>query len=336
LWSNRGSTDKAESFHLKAIAVGEELVRLFPHPSERMELSQSYVTLGGMYQARNQRKKAQEMYRKGVAIQESLARELPSIVAYRSRLAESYGNLSLVLDNADESIALLQRGRDLLEPLMREHPEDTVYAADFGNLCNNQAVIFFHGGEPRKVLPWHDRAVEVLTAAHRRNPSDGECTYRFSMALGARAFTWNVLQEHRKALADWDQLIEIVDPAQGDQHRFLLIVTLTQLGEHRRAAEEVRTLLDRAGTSQQMRFHCVCVLSHLLESAEGDRDLTKEERAKASDSYAACALEALSHLRHDGYFRNPKKWLELATEKDLSTLRERAKFKRWCLKQLTW
>src|SRR5262249_54285830 len=148
-----------------AIAVGEELVRLFPHPPERFELSQSYVSLGGMYQGRQQRKKAAEMYRKGIAIQESLARELPSIVSYRLRLAESYGNLSLVSDNADEPFAVLQKGRELLEPLMREHPKVTIYAADFGNLCTNQGLIFYHRGEPQKALPWYDRAVEVTTAA---------------------------------------------------------------------------------------------------------------------------------------------------------------------------
>jgi tetratricopeptide (TPR) repeat protein len=45
LWSNRGVADKAESFHLKAITLGERLALLYPHPPQRGELAQSYVTL---------------------------------------------------------------------------------------------------------------------------------------------------------------------------------------------------------------------------------------------------------------------------------------------------
>jgi tetratricopeptide (TPR) repeat protein len=183
---------------------------------------------------------------------------------------------------------------------------------------------------------WYDRAVEVLTAAHRRNPDDSLCRHRCGVALGNRAMAWAALNDYRKSLADWDLLIKIVRLDQAGDYLFYRIMTLTQLGEHRRAVEDVRKFLQRAGTPQNRRYHCGCVLSHLLEAAESDQRLTKEERAKAADSYTAFALEVLTQLRHDGYFRNPKMWLELVTEKDMTALRERPEFKHWLLKQLGW
>ncbi len=74
LWADRRKADKSESFYRKAIAVSEELVRLYPDPARRAELAQGYLDLGVMYQINGQRQKAEEMYRKAAAIQEVLAR----------------------------------------------------------------------------------------------------------------------------------------------------------------------------------------------------------------------------------------------------------------------
>ncbi len=235
--------------------------------------------------------------------------------------------------HGDESFAILQKGRDMLEPLMRAHPDDPRFANDYGNLCNNQALVLYYRREPRKALPWHDRAVEVLTAAHRHHPADASCTHRCMTALGARAVTWTTLGEHKKALADWDQLMEVVGPVEADKYHWHRATTLIKLGDHRQAAEDIDKALRRRGISDDERYNCVCLLSHTLATALKDPHLAKEERTKAADRYAARALEELTQLQRKGYFRDPKNWLQFGTDEDLAALRERDDFKRWCRKR---
>ncbi|HTU93033.1 MAG TPA: hypothetical protein VMF69_23335, partial [Gemmataceae bacterium] len=47
------------------------------------------------------------------------------------------------------------------------------------------------------------------------------------------------------------------------------------------------------------------------------------------DHYAARAIEVLTQLRRDGYFRDPAKQQLLDKDEDLATLRSREGFKRW-------
>jgi tetratricopeptide (TPR) repeat protein len=332
VWTNRNALDKAVAFHQKAIALSEELVRLYPQPFCRLELRQSYLNLGATYQVCQERKKAVEAYRKAIVVQEALVRDLPEIPNYRLHAAGTCANIALILDRnqADEAFAFLKKGRDLLEPQLKNHPEDPRFANDYGNLCNNQALVLYHRGEPRKALPWHDRAVEVLTAAHGRHPNDSTCESRCGIVLGARAVTWAALGEHRKALADFDQALSIVAAAEAGQYCLYHAHTLTVLGEHRRAVEEIVGMVRRSNLPGDERYKALCFLSLGLAAAEKDKRLSSAERAKAAGDYAAGAMEALTRLQRDGYFHDPVKWARFAIDDNLSAPRRRDEFKRWC------
>ncbi|HTU93032.1 MAG TPA: protein kinase [Gemmataceae bacterium] len=331
VWTNRGKADKSEQFHLKAIALGEEMIRLYPEPSHRQELAQAYLNLGAAYQVSQQPKKAEETYRKAAAIQEVLVRDLPDIALHRLSLARTYVNLALLYSGGrtKEALALFQRGRTLLEPLCREHPEDIGYADALSGNYNNQALLLRNRGEPRQALPWNDRAVAVASQAHRLDPTDAGITHCYAMALGSRASTWMALQEYKKALADWDRLLEVAGPPESDKNRHWRALTLTKLGDHRQAAEDVAQALRRRGISQSERYLCACVLAHALAAAQKDPHLNSEHRKQAEDEYAARAIEVLTQLRREGYFRNLLTWLGLVMDADLAALRAREDFKRW-------
>jgi serine/threonine protein kinase len=335
LWANRGKFDQAETFHRKAIALSEELVRLYLDPSRRHELAQGYLDLGAAYQVSQKSKKAEEMYRKAIAIQEALVRDLPDIVLYRSNLASSYVNLGLLLSGVrvKEALAFFHKGRALLEPLWREHPEDIRYAEVLSSNYSNQAQLLRNRAEPRKALPCNDRAIEVASAAHRRDPSNASVRHSYTMALGSRALTWGALQEHKKALADWDRLLEVAGPTEADKYRHWRALTLAKLGDHRQAAEDIAKALRRPGISQDERYVCVTILAHTLAAVQKDLHLSSAQREQAEDQYAARALEVLRQLRREGYFRSFRNWLELVTDDNLAPLRGRQDFKRWLWKK---
>jgi tetratricopeptide (TPR) repeat protein len=331
VYSNRGDVAKSESFYKKAIAISEMLLQFYPQHPRRQELAQCYLNLGALYQCSNQREKAVQVYRKGIALLEVLVRELPELSLYRLNLAQTCANMALIVDNshADDPLVLLQKGRDALEPLMREQGDEPRFANDYGNLCNNQALVLLYRNEGRKALPWHDRAVAVLKAAHRGHPNDVECTNRYALVLAARGDTLALLKDCQKALPDFDRAIELTVSPEIPRMRFRRAEVLIHLGENRRAVEDIEHLLKRPNLSGDERYNYACLWCRLLASVTKDVSLAATQRKEAEDRYAARALEVLSQLKRDGYFRDPAQWLHLAKDEDLASLRDRDDFKRW-------
>lgn len=152
------------------------------------------------------------------------------------------------------------------------------------------------------------------------------------MALGARAVTQMGLQDHKHALADWEQLMEVVGPVEAEKYRIHRVLSLTQTGEHRQAAEDIDKMLRRPGISGDERYNCVCALSHVLAAVSKDARLSPAQRKQAEDAHAARALEVLTQLRQEGYFRDSDKQRLLSEDQDLTALRARADFKSWSKK----
>lgn len=331
-YAARQEANKSEEFYKKAVTLDEDTIRLYPQPPRWEELAISYHNLAAFYQTNRREKEAESLYRKIIHLRESLVRDVPRHTLNRVMLAESYLNLGLYLGGGTqwkEGFALLQKGRDLMEPLYREHPEDTRYAIALGSNCNNQAYLMRNRGDVDGALPFHNRAVTVLLDAHRRNPTNSQCSYMCAMALGARAVTWMGRKDHQKALVDWDSLMEVVGPVEAEKYRIHRVLSLTQIGEHRRAAEDIDKILRRPGISGDERYNCVCALSHVLAAVSKDARLSSAQRKQAEDTHAARALQVLTQLKSEGYFRNSENRKLLKEDEDLTALRARDDFKHW-------
>jgi serine/threonine protein kinase/tetratricopeptide (TPR) repeat protein len=324
--------DKSESFYKKSVALGEDTVRLYPQSPRWQELAQSYTNLAALYQLQNRSRDAEPLYRKIVSLRESLVREMPDSATNRLTLAETYLNLGLLLGGGSqwkEGTAFLQKGRDLIEPLYREHPEDPRYAIALGGICNNRALLQRNRGDSQGALPFHDRAVTVLLDAHRHNLTNTYCTHFCTMALGARAVTRMSLNDPKNALADWDQLMEVVGPIEAENYRLHRVLSLSALGEHRKAVEEIEKILHRPSLSGEQRYNCACALSQVLPAISKDASLSLEQRRRAQDVQAARAIEVLTQLCKEGFFGESANRQLLNDDPDLNALRERDDFKRW-------
>ena len=162
-WADRGKFDKAETFHRKAIARSEELVRLYPVPSSGTVLTQSYTTLATMYLVQQQAKKAEEIYRKAVVLQEALVKDTAGHPLVSFGAGGNLLELWLALEPAKprKRLAVYQKGRDLLEPLVRRVSRGHATPARSRHLQQSSAAA---GGSRRsaKALSCRRSAVEVI------------------------------------------------------------------------------------------------------------------------------------------------------------------------------
>jgi serine/threonine protein kinase/tetratricopeptide (TPR) repeat protein len=126
LYRSSGRTDEAEKAARKALAAKEELVDRFPSvPQFRLELAQSWSNLGVVLHKTTRRKGAQDAYEKSIAIYERL-RANSDVPQYAIGLAGTCVNLGRLIGdngNLEESLPVLTKGIEILEPAVRKDPE---------------------------------------------------------------------------------------------------------------------------------------------------------------------------------------------------------------------
>jgi hypothetical protein len=101
------------------------------------------------------------------------------------------------------------------------------------------------------------------------------------------------------------------------------------LSDTRPAVLDIEKVLHRTGVTREEHYLCAGLYSLLLDGVEKDPHFFAEQRRQAKDRYTARALELLTQLRRDGYFRDPYKWSSLTMEPGLAPLRNRPEFQSW-------
>jgi tetratricopeptide (TPR) repeat protein len=132
-----------DALYGKAVPLQERLVREYPHVAEyRFDLAFSYNHWGNHYRdlsytpkAKEVRRKAEDCYRKAIALRQGLVDEYPGIPDYRRDLAITCLNQAFLHRRFGEwtkAETYYQQALPLLERLAREHPDVPGYRMALG------------------------------------------------------------------------------------------------------------------------------------------------------------------------------------------------------------
>ena len=191
--------DDAEKAARKALAIKEELADRFPSvPQFRLELARSWSNLGVVLSMTMRPKDAQEAYEKSIAIYERL-RASSNAPQYAIELAGTYVNLGRQIgDNGqlEESLTLLTKSIEILEPAVRKDPELVKARESLSFAYWNRATTLSGLKRfPQAVSDW-DRAIEL---------DDGHNSVFLRIK---RASTLLNLKDHVRAAADAQAIAE--------------------------------------------------------------------------------------------------------------------------------
>ncbi len=218
------------------------------------------------------------------------------------------------------------------EQLVREHPRVSDYAVSLASSYRTKADGLRDGGQALESLDWYGRGIRLAEDVLKREPRHAEAREVLSTSYWGRALALSKrLLRHKEALPDWERALAHDDGDYGDEIRAHLAITYARLGDHARAAADMRAVEDRAAAERKAvkpRASHVMAYAYALASsaAADDTRLATTERARLSAEYADRAVQVFRRLHAQGHFKQPEQVEDLRHAPEFEGLRRRDDF----------
>jgi tetratricopeptide (TPR) repeat protein len=318
LLADLGERAKAEGEYRDGLAVLEKLVAEFPAaPAYRAAQATGHGSLGLLLAGLGERAAAEGEFRKALALLDKLTADHPTVPEYRLDLSKTHGGLgSLLLHQFGRREAAegeYRKGLALVETLATDFPEVPHYQVDLGLSYCNFGVLVSESGRPSDALPWFDKAIRVLTAAHDRDRRPGPTAHALRDTHSNRAVIYGQLRKHAEAVQDWDAVVRLTPTAEQPSRRAIRATARLRAGQVPEAVAEVAELRRLTGWPADFLYGFATVYS--VASAE----VADEKR-----NYADRAMETLQKAVKAGW----KDAARVKTDPDLDPLRGREDFRK--------
>ncbi|MGP0069030.1 MAG: protein kinase domain-containing protein [Isosphaeraceae bacterium] len=339
---NQSRDEKTEAEYRLALDAAEGLVREEPGAITYQELLSSI--LGGYVEFQshlNNLAGSEASSVRAVAIAESLARDHPEVSRYQRRLGYSLDRLGHTYAQErkfPDAEQALERSIAILERLAADHPQDIEIATELGGTYGVMVDTLLLQGRFQSGLEWSGRTAPLLRSLARRDPRN----YRASRTrlwefLAARAETLMRLGRNAEALADFEEILELVRGTMyGDLFGAFHALTRARLGDLSAPAlpgDQVRETL-RLGLKQKsiytgyymLYYDAACIHCALAKRALEDRGRPPAERRRLAEQDIGRALDLLDKARAIGEFQKMIRLDEVRMETLLDPLRANPRF----------
>ncbi len=333
---------EAEGEYRLGLGIRKKLAADFPKvPAYRQHLAGSHNNLGNLLANRGKRAEAEVEFRMGLTVQEKLAADFPAVPAYRQDLARSHnglGNLLANLGKRAEAEVEYRQALELQEKLAADFPAVPEYREGLALSHSNLGDLLANLGKRADGEREYRQALAILETLAADFPTVP--VYRQYLAkshtnlgalLGGVGKRSEAEAETRKALAICAALATDFPTVPGYRHNLAgshnnLGVLLNELGKRAEAEVEYGKALAlqeklAADFPAEPEYREGLALSHynfacLYAMASGKGADKKQE-------FADRAMEMLHKAVKAGYTDAA----EMAKDKDLDPLRDRADFK---------
>jgi serine/threonine protein kinase len=332
LYSTTGRLAAAEAAYREAIKTQQKLAHDHPAMSRLQEdLASGHYNLANTYQLSGRRAEAEKSYQQAQQILEKLVHDHPRVPKYQGNLAlvhDGLGRLYGTQQRWSEAEAAYQEAQKLFEHLWSDHPEVPNYAMQLSDAYASRGLLLRLQGNSKEMQVWFARALEPLDAALRADTSQATVRPFLRELHQRRALNLQRLGRHADALIAWDQAVLVANERDRKDLRSLRAATVAGLGQHARAAEEVRDLIDNKDTPAGVLYNLACMFATCAAVAKKDSGLPEAERDRLAEQYAAQGVDTLARAEVAEYFREPKAIANLNTDVDLDPLRLRPDFQK--------
>jgi tetratricopeptide (TPR) repeat protein len=324
--------DEARAPLERAVALRRELVRTHPQIDKYQdELAGTLNELALVHLERGRSNLAQEAVQQAITIWERLAGLYPDVLDYQTALLDALDNLAVLQSRVGKPAEAEQTFRDVitrLGKLVAEHTEVPALATRLGGgYCNLANHVKDHG-KPKEALAEFERAELTLRAVLAKDENSRQAREFLRNTHWGRAEAFTLLQQHKAALAQWDQALELA----GDESRAELSLcragTLVRMGDHRRGVAVVGAVSGSETLTGALLYNSACVYSLAAAAASKDETLAAAEREKLADEYARQAVAHLGQAHKQRLFRSQAMREQLRQDPDLAAVRSRDDFKR--------
>ncbi len=297
-----------------ALQVYQDLALLAgDDPETRIDTARAHKRLAIAHSHLVQDDKAEENFRRSVALLEQLAADFPNVPTYRLELAKGLQNLGFFLSyrpgHRAESEALLRRAIDVQEQLMTANPAEPTYRADLAWTYNNLGVYYSQDAEGKeKSAQAYHKAYDLLSEVVAQNPAVLDYTEKLILVRNNLASVLENSEEveriHRENVVLLEDLITRY-PAHRS-YRGKLALSCSNLGG-------LLAKTGRPGESKQFLRRAVDLRQQLVEESTSDAQPHR---------FLAMALRALAdHCAREGDYAEARRHLERGLAERRTTLK---------------
>jgi tetratricopeptide (TPR) repeat protein len=270
-------------------------------------------------------------FRRATELFESLVKKPGGGARYQSDVARGRARLGQSLTRAQQYEPARQELRQALElgetlyKASGAYDSVAIVASAMFALCDLER----RAGTAASALEWfvsRGRDAEPLT---RQDPPAAGAWLVLRDAVWGQAEMLGALGRLPEALAAWDRAIALDDDDERKRTlRLLMLTALARTDDYANVAVINETLEGQARHSGTMLYPLARAFALAAKSAEADARLTPEDRARRIDEYTARAVNLLQVAQGLGYFADRAARDDIATDRDLDSLRTRPAFQK--------
>jgi tetratricopeptide (TPR) repeat protein len=303
------------SLHEARGLLRQALRRSGPVPNLRHRLALVLLNAANVHEKAGRRDDARPLIAEAQDLLVRLREEHPHVVTFQPHLAWVHGAAANNLAGRGkhaEALAEQQKGRAVLETLVRRFPAHAQYRAELGGSCSSIAMLCLQQGNKTDALAWADRAVAALAAADAQRP--GNPTTRLLLGHGylTRAQVRAALDLRAGLFEDLGKAIGLCPPADKLPLRGWRVQLYLDVGQVGEAVAEAGPLTQHTHWTGPQWYTFACVYA-----AASARTPAKQQE------YADRAVQLLDKAIRSGY----RDAARMAGDAHLKPLRGRDDFK---------
>jgi serine/threonine protein kinase len=243
---------------------------------------------------------------------------------YQEQLASTHHNLGFLFASLSEWDKAHQEYRnaiDLREKLMNNFGFNRRYPAELAGTYCNVAFAIEDAGNPAGGVEWYNKAIQMLTPLYQKGKKDTSVSQYLWNSHMCRGMAYDKLNEHDKAVKDWDEAILRSPKPEHEGLRASRAYSRLRAGmvTEAEAVAEVAELsapgvsADRVATwADEVWYRCACIYA-----------IAGSKIASKKQEYEVRAMELLQRAVLKG-------WSDVARaakDRNLDPLREREDFR---------
>lgn len=282
---------------------------------------------GYTFKSVGKRSEALAAFQQSVRVRKELAESHSTSAEEQNEMAKSLNNIGALLSERGEQPQAREAYRQSIpirESLVSNHPHVSEYTTRLaGSYINLGSML--PRTQPKEAIELVNKAESILQNILEEEPGNVTAARFLTNGRVCRARALESLARYGEAVEDWRKVLDYFNPKRAMAFHVHLCMSLARCGRYVEAIALADEQL-KLNSNDLIAYQFILRFADAIDAVNRDDSMTKEERSRLLNDYAAKAVTVLRQLHETGYFDSEEHRTQLRTDSDLAPLRNHSEF----------